>query len=206
LKTKDMAYSCASSSRSSSVSARSLCAAALALLVAAAGCSEEGRSPQAEPVARFTSALTVSDPSVPLAVSLPQTADPLTAGLTIPADAPTKGAWSAMQSWPLNGLHSVLLPNGRVLTYGTPSGAPATQDGRTFDVWDPSQGFAAASHRTAFKADQVNSFCSAAAFLTNGRLMVSGGNSPTAASSSRLTAPSSPRGRGWLTSAGTARW
>jgi hypothetical protein len=34
-------------------------------------------------------------------------------------------------------VHSVLLPNGKVLTFGTPTGDAATQDGRYFDVWDP---------------------------------------------------------------------
>ncbi|MGC4088091.1 MAG: AbfB domain-containing protein [Polyangiaceae bacterium] len=115
---------------------------------------------------------------LPLAVPLFQGSDPLIANLTIPADAPSKGMWSATQSWPLNGLHSVLLPNGKVLTYGTPTGNASTQDGRYFDVWDPSQGFAAASHTSSFKADQANSFCSSSAFLANGTLLISGGNSP----------------------------
>ena len=99
-------------------------------------------------------ALEVSDPSVPLPIALPSASDPLLTGLTIPADAPTKGMWSPTQPWPLNGLHSVLLPNGRVLTYGTPTGQAATQDGRYFDVWDPTQGFATLSHRTSFRADR----------------------------------------------------
>lgn len=118
------------------------------------------------------------DPGAALAVPLPSVADPMLTGLVPPADAPLAGMWSQVHEWPINGLHATLLPDGRVLTYGTPSGAPATQDGRTFDVWDPSSGFGAASHRTTFDAQRVNSFCAGAAFLMDGSLLVSGGNSP----------------------------
>jgi YVTN family beta-propeller protein len=86
--------------------------------------------------------------------------------------------WSATQSWPLNGLHSVLLPNGKVLTFGTPTGNASAQDGRYYDVWDPAQGFGSGSHQTSFQADRVNSFCSAAAYRLDGKLLVAGGNSP----------------------------
>jgi YVTN family beta-propeller protein len=118
------------------------------------------------------------DPELPLPITLPEVDDPLLAGLNVSVDAPSKGMWSTTQSWPINGLHAVLLPNGRVLTYGTPSGNAATQDGRTFDVWDPSQGFGGLSHRTTFNSQQVNSFCSSASFLSDGSLLVTGGNSP----------------------------
>ena len=50
-----------------------------------------------------------------LAVPIVAEADPMLTGLTIPADAPTRGMWSATQPWPMNGLHAVLLPNGKVL-------------------------------------------------------------------------------------------
>jgi YVTN family beta-propeller protein len=126
----------------------------------------------------YAEALAIKDPAIALAVALPQSNDPLTAGLTVPADAPQKGMWSATQPWPLNGLHSVLLPNGKVLTFGTPTGNAATQDGRYFDVWDPAQAFVTASHQTSFQAERINSFCSAAAYRLDGTLLVMGGNSP----------------------------
>ncbi len=122
--------------------------------------------------------LEVAPPTVALPITLPETQDPLFAGLTVAADAPVRGMWSPTRDWPLNGLHATLLPNGRVLTYGTPAGNASNQDGRTFDVWDPAQGFTAVSHRTSYDAQQVNSFCSSAAFLRSGTLLVSGGNSP----------------------------
>lgn len=108
-------------------------------------------------------------------VTVPAPADPLLQNLNPPADAPTRGMWSAVQSWPLNGLHAAVLPNGKLLTYGTNLDGGA-QDGRYMDLWDPSLGFTAAAHTTTFRAEQQNSFCAAATYLTDGRLMISGGN------------------------------
>lgn len=155
-----------------------LAAAAIALLVSCGGSDAPDR----------TSGTSAADPgerkqrlaaTTTLAVPIAAEPDPLLQGLTIPADAPTRGMWSATQAWPMNGLHAVLLPSGKVLTYGTPKDTPGTQDGRTWDVWTPSLGFGAASHVTSFEAGRYNSFCSTAAWLADGRLMVTGGNSPT---------------------------
>ncbi|NLE85402.1 MAG: DUF1929 domain-containing protein [Myxococcales bacterium] len=149
-------------------------------LVQGCGEREEGaRRSEAEALGQHLEPrLELVDPGAALAVALPNVADPTLTGLVPPADAPLAGMWSQVHSWPLNGLHATLLPDGRVLTYGTPSGAPATQDGRTFDVWDPSLGFDAKSHRTTFDAQRVDSFCAGAAFLGDGSLLISGGNSP----------------------------
>src|SRR3954467_7139038 len=161
----------------------------------ACGTNAPADSEAGESVGVSTAALAITDPTSPLAVSLPQATDPLTSGLAVPADAVQKGMWSVTQPWPLNGLHSVLLPNGKVLTFGTPTGDAATQDGRYFDVWDPAQGFANTSHQTSFQADRVNSFCGTAAFRSDGSLLVSGGNSPldsnvfTPSSGSVVTSP-----------------
>ena len=153
----------------------SLCSLGLSALLA--GCSA-AESPVDAGSIQQAIILDPTPTGTALAVPLFQGGDPHFANLTVPADAPTKGMWSATQAWPLNGLHSVLLPNGKVLTYGTPTGDAATQDGRYYDVWDPSRGFAAASHQSSYNAAQANSFCSSSAFLANGTLMVSGGNSP----------------------------
>jgi|GEM_PF-870429 len=131
-----------------------------------------------DPTGKRAQPLEVLDLGVALPITLPESQDPMFSGLTIPPDAPLRGMWSPTRDWPINGLHSVLLPNGRVLSYGTPAGQAATQDGRTFDVWDPAQGFTSVSHRTTYNAQQINSFCSGASFLRNGTLLVSGGNSP----------------------------
>jgi len=162
------------------LSSRGASSFVIASFLAVVGCGTAAQSTPSDSVsvAATSAELTTTDPSIPLAVPLPQGADPLTSGLVVPADAPQKGMWSTTLPWPLNGLHSVLLPNGKVLTFGTPLGDAANQDGRSYDVWDPSRGFGSDSHQSSFQADRVNSFCGTAAFLTDGRLLVSGGNSP----------------------------
>jgi len=162
------------------LSSRGASSFVIASFLAVVGCGTAAQSTPSDSVsvAATSAELTTTDPSIPLAVPLPQGADPLTSGLVVPADAPQKGMWSTTLPWPLNGLHSVLLPNGKVLTFGTLLGDAANQDGRSYDVWDPSRGFGSDSHQSSFQADRVNSFCGTAAFLTDGRLLVSGGNSP----------------------------
>ena len=112
-----------------------------------------------------------------LAVALPSTPDPLLSGLTIPADAATRGLWGPVQAWPMNAIHAALLPDGKVLSYGAPQNTDS-QDGRTFSVWTPALGFGTGAHATSFEAGRVNSFCSTAAWLGDGRLLISGGNTP----------------------------
>jgi YVTN family beta-propeller protein len=108
-------------------------------------------------------------------VSIPVQADPLLENLTIPKNAASKGMWSSVKNWPLNALHAAVLPDGKVLSYGSPTGEPNTQIGRTFDIWNPTLGFDANSHTTTERPQQQNSFCSTAAFLSNGSLLISGG-------------------------------
>lgn len=70
------------------------------------------------------------------------------------------GAWEPNGSWPLIPLHMVLLPEGRVLSYGTnPDG---TQTGRFwYDVWDPSGGSVSGGHVTLPNTTATDLFCSA---------------------------------------------
>jgi len=153
--------------------------AALAVLATSAlACSRAGDPKPSLTLRKAAQPLVVTDASTALAILLPEPVDPAFDDLEVPADAATKGMWSEVFDWPLNGLHSVLLPTGKVLTYGTPTGAPSTQDGRTFDIWSPEAGFGAASHRTDFDSQRANSFCSSAAFNSDGSLLITGGNSP----------------------------
>src|SRR5215470_8563686 len=54
----------------------------------------------------------------------------------VPSDAHIRGAWSAVSSWPIMPIHAVLLPDGRVLTYGTDATGRQTAF-FNYDVWDP---------------------------------------------------------------------
>ena len=98
--------------------------------------------------------------------------------LNIPADASTKGMWSGVFRWPMNGLHAALLPDGRVFTFGTsPDGD--LQNGRWYDVWDPALGTRSSAHNTVYDPERQDSFCASATYLSNGTMLISGGNGET---------------------------
>ncbi len=70
------------------------------------------------------------------------------------------GAWGDNGTWPLIPIHMVLLPEGRVLSYG--SNPDGTQTGRFwYDVWDPSVGSIALGHQLLPNTTQTDLFCSA---------------------------------------------
>ena len=107
------------------------------------------------------------------ALAVTPVADPLLADLQVPADAPQAGMWGPLQIWPMVAIHAALLPSGNVLTYGTPQGT-GVQDGRSYDVWNPYQGFQA-GHTVLPGLTTVNSFCAAQALRPDGTLLISGG-------------------------------
>ena len=111
--------------------------------------------------------VTVSTPDYPMVATLP-----------VPDNAASVGVWTQVYDWPMNGLHATLLPNGKVLTFGTnPDGE--NQDGRYYDVWDPSLGMGLSAHDTVYDPIRQDSFCAASSFLADGSLMISGGNGAT---------------------------
>ncbi|MEQ6333701.1 galactose oxidase-like domain-containing protein [Sphingobium sp. MK2] len=110
--------------------------------------------------------------------------DPLLSNLSIPAKAAQAGMWSGVYSWPSIPIHASLLPDGRVLTYGAPPGG-TVQDGRSLVFWDPRKGIDSASFQVLPNAQNVDSFCSSATLLSDGKLLVSGGASTISGFSSR---------------------
>ncbi|WP_374561917.1 PA14 domain-containing protein [Ideonella sp.] len=79
-------------------------------------------------------------------------------GTNIPADAAQKGVFSPLYNWPLIAIHAVLLPDGRVMSYGT------KQDGQqtgyfVYDVWDSTQA-PDAGHLTLPNLTATDLFCS----------------------------------------------
>ena len=137
----------------------------------------------------------------PLPVAVPQHLDPLLRNLTIPADAPTQGMWSPPHDWPLVAIHSGVMPDGRLATFGSPIGTFDIK-GLTFDLWSPKRGFTwvngqpfAPSHRQVANPPGVDSFCAASTLLKTGELLTSGGNwTPTTSTSllGRVSASTGP--------------
>jgi len=82
------------------------------------------------------------------------------------------GQWSSIQNWPLIAIHSVLTPQGEVLTFGTnDSGVQGAQF--FYDVWNPANN----SHQTLNNSLQVDSFCSAPLVIPEtGKILMPGGD------------------------------
>ena len=111
-------------------------------------------------------------------------ADPLLANLSIPHDAAHAGMWSRVFDTPVVAIHSTVLPDGRVLTFGAAPGGNV-QDGRTLVFWDPRKGIGANAFQVLPNAQNVDSFCASATLLSDGRLLTSGGATFASGFSSR---------------------
>jgi hypothetical protein len=95
--------------------------------------------------------------------------------LPVPNGSATQGAWSSVFSWPLIGLHAVMTPGGKLLTYGTT--ATGIQGGsQIYDVWDPALGVGASSHTTLPNQTTVDTFCSSQILLPRGEIQIFGGD------------------------------
>ncbi len=95
--------------------------------------------------------------------------------VAIPSDAHVRGLWSPVYNWPLISVHAVLLPDGRVLTYG--STAEGQQTAKfAYDMWD-GVGSPAAGHTSFNNTSGTDIFCSAQLVLpTTGNVFVAGGD------------------------------
>ena len=78
--------------------------------------------------------------------------------------------------WPIIPLHVALMPNGRVLNYGTDQ--QGTQTGQiVYDVWDPTLGIDTNSHTVLPNTTTTDIFCSAASiFDGSGKVLITGGD------------------------------
>ena len=88
-----------------------------------------------------------------------------------------QGKWGPNGAWPLIPIHMLLLPEGRVLSYG--SNPDGTQTGRFwYDVWDPTGGNVAGGPPHLAQHDQTDLFCSAQLVLpgSNDALLLGGDN------------------------------
>jgi len=96
--------------------------------------------------------------------------------LTIPQFGdPDRGSFSPVVDWPLIGIHAILTPDGKVLSYGTD--AKGIQTGYyIYDVWDPTMGLGADSHTTLPNHTQVDLFCSSQILMPDGTIELYGGD------------------------------
>jgi hypothetical protein len=85
----------------------------------------------------------------------------------------TRGQWSSVFDWPIIGIHCILTPDGKILTYGTDQlGQQGAQ--LVYDVWD----IAANTHYTLPNTTPTDMFCSAAAVVPEtGQILIMGGDS-----------------------------
>lgn len=85
-------------------------------------------------------------------------------------DAATMGAFGPVLSWPIVAIHAALLPDGRVISFGTGTGG--YQGGFTFDVWTPGSD----SHLVLPNTTANDVFCAGQTVLSDGRLLTVGGD------------------------------
>src|SRR5512134_2001442 len=115
--------------------------------------------------------------SAVLAVSLLLVSNAAAQTGPIPLDAHLKGMWSQVAPWPVIGIHAVLLPEGRVLTYGTDTNGRQTGF-FTYDVWDPAAGLDG-GHLTLPNGTGTDIFCNSHLLLPHsgaGVLLAGGDN------------------------------
>ena len=132
---------------------------------------DDGLSPD-EPVFHFEGDFTVDANGV-------TTSEPaLGAALAPNPERKREGAWTSVFNWPVSPIHMALLPDSTVLTYGTnPDAQRAT--GFTLDKWFPSRGTGIDSHETSPTGIETNLFCSAQSILSDGNVLISGGDGNT---------------------------
>lgn len=91
-------------------------------------------------------------------------------------DTYIKGAFAPAVDWPLIPIHVVLLPDGRVMSYGT-DGKGAQTAQFIYDVWSPGKGTDAASHLTLPNTTATDIFCSGQIVLPgSGTVIFTGGD------------------------------
>jgi YVTN family beta-propeller protein len=89
------------------------------------------------------------------------------------------GQWSAVVPWPVIPIHALVLPDGRVMSYGT---KPNGQQTAFFDyaVWDPALGTGIEAHTSYPNGTATDIFCSSQTLLpTTGEAFIAGGDNWT---------------------------
>ncbi len=88
------------------------------------------------------------------------------------------GAWSTVHDWPLIAVHAVLMPDGRILSYGTTQSGQQTAH-TIYDVWDPIGGLDG-GHTTLPNTSGTDIFCSSQVVVPGGgQVFIAGGDNWT---------------------------
>jgi hypothetical protein len=91
------------------------------------------------------------------------------------SSASTAGVFGSPVTWPIVPIHMILLPDSRVMTYGTnESGAQGAQ--LVYDVWNPSLGTGTSAHTVLSNTTTTDIFCSAQSLMLSGDVLTSGGD------------------------------
>jgi len=106
-------------------------------------------------------------------------AAPPTARVLSPAAAMT-GEWTGILSWPVTPVHAQLMPDGRLLAWGSENPWDSTYQNAA--IWDPTD-----NSFMMVPSTLVNVFCSGHTFLPDGRLLVTGGHLPGGAGKNDIT-------------------
>lgn len=100
----------------------------------------------------------------------------LSTSLAPTADAPVNGMWTDVGAWPLIAIHTALLPDGRVMTYGTTKEGQQTAKFH-YDIWDASAGDINTGHTVLPNSTGTDIFCSSQVLIPGtGDLFIAGGD------------------------------
>lgn len=148
-------------------------------LVATGGCTQATSSLSAAGDSPASTVSATSDPSLPADAAVPTSPPPSPSGSGggASADAARRGSWSPVMKWPVIAVNTSLLPNGKVLTWQEGEAAFDERKGEILGfapatVWDPATG-----RFTDVRNPTTNVFAGGQAFLPDGRLLVTGGQS-----------------------------
>jgi hypothetical protein len=99
---------------------------------------------------------------------------PVQGGILVVGDA-EKGAFGQQIPWPIVPIHAVLLPDGRVLSYGSDKRGEQTGYYH-YDLWDPKVGSGIRAHTTLRNGSKTDLFCNTQTLLLNGNVEMYGGD------------------------------
>jgi hypothetical protein len=91
-------------------------------------------------------------------------------------DAQTRGVFGAPVTWPVIAIHAVLLPDGRVMNYGTDDRGRQGAE-LVYDVWNPTLGTDAAAHTVLPNTTSTDIFCGGQSVMAaSGEVLIVGGD------------------------------